>query len=106
MGATHQWIPRMEKEAKKFFDNLPSESKQAVFNAVRPLVEADNPLRCNGVCKVQNTHDVWRVHADTHNLRLRVFFKVVRGELILNGFEYEGEVRILGIAKKTETTYK
>jgi mRNA-degrading endonuclease RelE of RelBE toxin-antitoxin system len=95
----------MSKDAKKAFDNLPSASKQAIFDALKPLLESQNPLRCIGVCKVQGLNDVWRVHADTHNLRLRVFFTVVSGAVVLNDFEYNGKLIVGAIRKKDENTY-
>lgn len=105
MGKSHKWIPQMSGNAQKFFDSLCPESRAKVFSELQELCEAENPLAVRGVCPIEGEKNVWRIHADTHNLRLRVFFVLVPIKVIRDGYEYKGYIQVPRIRKKDENTY-
>lgn len=99
---THQWLLRVTDQAQAQFDKLPSRNKMAIFNAVRELLEADNPLAVRGVVKVQEREGVWRCRAGDY----RSFFAIESTSVVHQKHEYKGTLFLLVIRKRNEDTYK
>jgi mRNA-degrading endonuclease RelE of RelBE toxin-antitoxin system len=82
---------------KKAFNTLSIEQKQGVFDAIRPLLEAENPYSVVGVKKLKGKFsNLWRVRARNH----RVFFivKVIVDE----NNPYKGNLEIHAIVARKD----
>ncbi len=93
----HKWKLIIFPAVKKAFNTLSSEQKQGVFDAVRPLLEADNPYAVPGVKKLKGKFsNLWRVRARDH----RVFFivKVIEDE----NSPYKGNLEIHDIIARKD----
>lgn len=94
---THKWHFEISNAARKELKKLSAADRAAIFNAIRELLIAENPLAITGVKKLVASDNQWRKRQGVY----RIIFTIVSGQIVIQKFTYKGTVQILEIGHRS-----
>lgn len=96
----HKWHLVVTKAAQDDLNQLPLSDLMGVFESIRQLLIADNPLQVLGVKKLieKRFEGLWRHRSGNW----RIFFNIQHGEITHLKFTYKGTINIVKVVRRHE----
>lgn len=104
MMTSHNWWLRIQPNAQKAFDELPSIDKKAVFHSLEQVLMSENPcyLSSADVVEVKSRPGTFRLKVRQQ----RIFYEFESKELYISGHYFKGTLTIIDIVFRNEQTYR
>jgi mRNA-degrading endonuclease RelE of RelBE toxin-antitoxin system len=93
---THRWHLIVTDHARNQIRRLSSKERQGVFQKIRELLQAGNPLSLVHVKKMATRENMWRIRYGNY----RILFEVESVEITHENHLYKGTVIIVNVGHR------
>lgn len=94
----HKWYLTFTDDARADIRKLSSGDRRAIFQAIRELLQAENPLRDVNVKKLIGSDGLWRKRKGLY----RIIFSVDNREVEVQTFRYKGAIHIEAVKHRKD----